>query len=587
MKFFIPIILCCSLLSQAQTTYHINPDIPLSTVNGNTYVPGDSILFQRGGDWSGTLTITDNGAHSNPIYIGAYGSGNKPIIGGRVAWPGWNNTSNWVAVSGRPNVWRFVGSYTNTQDKTHRIWLNGVEYPRARDSSEISTRYRASYLSETYIFWVYAPSNPATYYTSIEYPGEQTGTINLYGVNHITIEDLDVRGSIGGTIDMSNARHIEIRRCDVGRDAGHIGIRSMNLMDSVTIASCTINSGDTCKDYFQFQHGLQDGIAMNAGTHNYTIWNNTVANWGHSDIEFTSALQDNTSKTKGGYTMSNVSIMYNYLTGAGVDYVRPAGFDVGSTHLTTNIRFRYNYCDSFTVRCQVETAGMDFSYNILKNFRNLGITGASVENTGQAIMVTGYSGTNPKNMTIVGNTIENTDEAGITMATADGYNGVSGNIVENNLLINCAMAPMYDYVDAHIALLLSYPWETNTFRNNLVYKSGTTNFFYDARRSTGQQWMSVAGFNAANGTSIGTVSGNISTAPLTAGGVTYYTGSGYTVGAGWEQLPTSTSTWPDNVTLTTQPATWNIGSFAYAVPVVPGNKFVLKAGGKVTLKTGR
>ncbi|HEY5122158.1 MAG TPA: hypothetical protein VIK14_00325, partial [Ignavibacteria bacterium] len=42
--------------------------------------PGDRILFNQGDTFYGQLKITKSGAAGNPIVIGAYGTGAKPVI---------------------------------------------------------------------------------------------------------------------------------------------------------------------------------------------------------------------------------------------------------------------------------------------------------------------------------------------------------------------------------------------------------------------------------------------------------------------------------------------------------------------------
>jgi len=54
----------------------------LAAVNMHTFSPGDKILFQRGGFYAGSLQPKGSGLASSPISIGAYGSGNLPVIDG-------------------------------------------------------------------------------------------------------------------------------------------------------------------------------------------------------------------------------------------------------------------------------------------------------------------------------------------------------------------------------------------------------------------------------------------------------------------------------------------------------------------------
>ena len=54
----------------------------LAKVNATTFLPGDSVLFKRGGHWSGQLTPRGSGTHGHVITLGAYGSGALPVLSG-------------------------------------------------------------------------------------------------------------------------------------------------------------------------------------------------------------------------------------------------------------------------------------------------------------------------------------------------------------------------------------------------------------------------------------------------------------------------------------------------------------------------
>ncbi len=81
-----------------------------------TIFPGDSVLFNRGDAFYGSLSINQSGAFGSPITFGAYGSGNKPIITEFTTIIGWTNEgegiyskiinsespTNMVIIDGRP-----------------------------------------------------------------------------------------------------------------------------------------------------------------------------------------------------------------------------------------------------------------------------------------------------------------------------------------------------------------------------------------------------------------------------------------------------------------------------------------------------
>jgi len=61
----------------------------LTKVNSFTPKAGDQILFKRGEEWTGTVTVKASGTAGSPIVYGAYGTGNKPKIYGSEKITGW------------------------------------------------------------------------------------------------------------------------------------------------------------------------------------------------------------------------------------------------------------------------------------------------------------------------------------------------------------------------------------------------------------------------------------------------------------------------------------------------------------------
>jgi parallel beta-helix repeat protein len=57
----------------------------IAKLNYFTFKPGDIILFKRGVTWKEQFTVKQSGTSSSPITIGAYGSGNAPIIDGSLS----------------------------------------------------------------------------------------------------------------------------------------------------------------------------------------------------------------------------------------------------------------------------------------------------------------------------------------------------------------------------------------------------------------------------------------------------------------------------------------------------------------------
>src|SRR5688572_6407639 len=68
----------------------------------NILKAGDSILFEKGSVFFGTLSLQGSGSEDKQIYLGAYGTGPKPVITGSVEIKNWRKLENniWVAECG-------------------------------------------------------------------------------------------------------------------------------------------------------------------------------------------------------------------------------------------------------------------------------------------------------------------------------------------------------------------------------------------------------------------------------------------------------------------------------------------------------
>ncbi len=105
-KQLFPVLLLLLLFTTAGygTTYYISADgndensgksikeawKTIDKVNSLMPVAGDSILFRRGDTWTGTIVVKASGSEDAPIFYGAYGKGNKPLITGSVEINGWS-----------------------------------------------------------------------------------------------------------------------------------------------------------------------------------------------------------------------------------------------------------------------------------------------------------------------------------------------------------------------------------------------------------------------------------------------------------------------------------------------------------------
>lgn len=80
-----------SIATPYQTISKVN-----SLWTAGTFAAGDSVCFKRGDLFYGTITVKESGSSGNNITIGAYGTGNKPIISGFTTISGWTDETGGI-----------------------------------------------------------------------------------------------------------------------------------------------------------------------------------------------------------------------------------------------------------------------------------------------------------------------------------------------------------------------------------------------------------------------------------------------------------------------------------------------------------
>lgn len=139
--FFLPLILVSFTLFA--TDYYIAADgndsnngtstsAPWKSLNKlNAYFsklkPGDRVFLRRGDTFYGSINITRSGTAGAPITIGAYGSGEKPVVSG------FTTVSSWRNIGG--NIWESTDAVSNLP-YTNLVVVDGVNTPMGRYPNE-------------------------------------------------------------------------------------------------------------------------------------------------------------------------------------------------------------------------------------------------------------------------------------------------------------------------------------------------------------------------------------------------------------------------------------------------------------------
>lgn len=149
----------------------------LDKVNSTVFQPGDQILFESNGIWTGTLSPKGSGTEAAPIQIDAYGTGARPLIngGGKTTGKNGNSPDSAALYLYNQQHWEIRSLELTNWDP------NDIETSAtARNSNQLANRIRRGvyiYVDENAVGW--------------------TGEDNARVLSHIVLENLyihDVKG---------------------------------------------------------------------------------------------------------------------------------------------------------------------------------------------------------------------------------------------------------------------------------------------------------------------------------------------------------------------------------------------------------
>jgi hypothetical protein len=325
-KILIFILLICSLTASATTHYVSSSDgsdsdsgltealawASLTKVNSTTFAAGDSVLFKRGDTFRGGISQNEDGTNSDWIVYGAYGTGAKPkILGAKDL----SATGDWTEHSS--NIWETTATLGTAQNDIANMIFNNEAFCgyKKKTIDSLNAAHKFYYNGTDDLLYLYATSNPGTFYTHIEAAGNYDvaqGTLKWTNSSYIKIEDLDVRYSSAAGIETENGNVIIIEDCDVsyiggeylfiaGADLRRVGngISLVLVNDSIIVRRCLV---DQCYDA-----GISPQAWETSAMTNMWFYSNIITNCWYS-YEFWCST---------GYTLTNVHFYNNTCVDAG------------------------------------------------------------------------------------------------------------------------------------------------------------------------------------------------------------------------------------------------------------------------------
>lgn len=268
-----------------------SPETAASSWRALNIQPGDSILFARGSFFRDVLELPE-GAADAPLYIGAYGEGDKPVFCGSVqtSYP-----EKWKEI--RENIWEYTDSFSS--EPSNIIFEDGSCGVLAWEESELikPDRWHFTCLASDQDFdlpadarlLMYSPGNPAEIHSSIE--------VAVYGSRHMVsckahaaFEDIAFINSGVHGYGENSPHDVAFRRCEFRFIGGKVWskelkIRFGNALEcwqsgkNILVENCLFDQiYDSCVTHQG--PGEQAGLGVNI-----TYTGNTFKNFGMAAYE--------------------------------------------------------------------------------------------------------------------------------------------------------------------------------------------------------------------------------------------------------------------------------------------------------------
>jgi hypothetical protein len=511
--FLVFLILFIVSIPVAQTTYYVDPRgsdsnngtspgsawSTLAKVNRTFFNPGDQVLFRRGEKWLEELRPASSGSGGNPIVFGAYGDGVRPVFSAVDEVPGWRSEANWTSVGGER--WQYAGSISRDPI---RMLFDGVEYGTAQTvASENSVGSTWRWYWESGTLTVYAPSNPASYYSKIELCAGND-RIALRGTDRswLVFRSLALEGG-APCVEVSNVDNTVWDSCSISRWSGG-GMSMKGGSDNCTIQYCRLDRGDEIVFAWQTKYvGGGDNLLMEGANGNEFKYSQFLNNR-HDAININAAP---------GSTVNNNNIHHCEFR-TSTDYGRALDIHGVTQGVESNNEFHHNYMHHLTMGIEFGGDHNKFYYNIVDTITYppywTSAVGRNIEAYGIYLLANGDPRICQYNQ-FYNNYFANTQGVGVRFSNNA---GCIGNELYNNIFYNCGLDATGNPDLYRVAVWIpdaGTGWQR--LENNLIYHPTQTNtilyrVYYDRAKHD------VAWFNGQNGSNGDMLQNNIAVDPL-------------------------------------------------------------------------
>jgi hypothetical protein len=379
----------------------------INKLNSRLFQPGDTILFKRDEVWREQLTLSSSGTDSNPITIGAYGSGANPLIK-RTEYHSDDNWSLYYDQGGK-KIW--TTAYSLPEDLAPRSIL---EDGNRRTGVYISNSSNPETVLENLTCgpWkgklYYRKDSAAPQNTEI---GSRRFGIYTNGKSNIVIDSIDVAGPSASVSSLDarsliytskNSRNITVRNLELcladglgisdGEQSGTTISGAVNLVyQNLTVSDCQSTGiyhrgSGKIQNCISHSNGLllhdegdRGGIGIQGG--NILVEGCEVYNIGrmHDTVDFAISIWE---------PIGTITIRRNYIHNITSGAVQVYGNSNGGNYheISYNLIDTYGYTD-YDSGASGKTAGIRIQYSEgVKIFNNVIARGGTSATT-QAIFL--------------------------------------------------------------------------------------------------------------------------------------------------------------------------------------------------------
>lgn len=389
----------------------------LSKVSNFDFKPGDQILFKRGDQWTGTITVKSSGTSGSPIVYGAFGTGSNPKIYGSEKITNWKNHSG--------NIYKATVSKAVNQ-----LFVND-------DKLKVARHPNSGYLKVTSV-----QSSKKFTSTDLSSGIDYTGASWFGRTGYYFNPTHNVVSSSGNSITLD-----EVPQKDLNVGEGFVLMNKLSFLDQ---------AGEWCYD--PTNKTVYLWLPNGDSPDNYTIKGSTYDRGIYASRKNYITIQGLELLHQAG---KGIEIAYsnNWVIDGNI-FSYPDSYAIieetyGENHKVSNNRVT----GANHIGFQLRTNNSEVSDNVISNIGlldNLGISGNGKYYYGSAMFVAGknnvirynritdinYNGiyfAGPKNL-IEYNFIENTclmkGDGGGIYTTQPGTNPTTGSVVRHNIIIN-------------------------------------------------------------------------------------------------------------------------------------------------------